>query len=74
MDVRWHLWKQAHDSGVICGETHDQSSAGSPNRWRWMATCNLPPDHELPHEDRRGYGTVIHAVWPWQKLPDRRDG
>lgn len=58
LDARWQLWKRAHDSGQACGEPFGEG--------RWRVTCNLPPDHPLPHEARRGYGTVVHATWPWQ--------
>lgn len=57
-DARWQLWKRAYDSGKTCGEPFGTG--------RWRVTCNLPPDHPLPHEARRGYGTVVHATWPWQ--------
>lgn len=57
-DARWQLWKRAYDSRETCGEPFGTG--------RWRVTCNLPPDHPLPHEARRGYGTVVHATWPWQ--------
>lgn len=57
-DARWQLWHRAHQSGETCGESFGEG--------RWRVTSNLPPDHRLPHEARRGFGTVIHAQWPWK--------
>lgn len=61
MDPRWKLWHQAYQSGETCGAEHGTG--------RWRVTCNLTPGHDLPHEARRGYGTVVHQTWPWQRKP-----
>lgn len=60
LDARWQLWKQAYDSGETCGEPFGTG--------HWRVTCNLPPGHPLPHEARRGQGTVVRATWPWQPV------
>lgn len=65
LGARWQLWRKAYESGEMCGATF------APVGWRWVANCNLPPDHELPHEDRRGFGTVVHATWPFEPTPAR---
>lgn len=59
-------WEEAQRTGRRCGA---ENGAG-----RWRVTCDLPPDHELPHEAWRGHGSVVYQTWPWRPnaAPRRR--
>ncbi|MEU4567772.1 hypothetical protein [Micromonospora sp. NPDC023956] len=57
-------YERALALGETCGDTIGEG--------RWRAVCNLAPDHDLPHEQWRGCGTVTFRTWPFTPKEEPR--